>query len=156
MKQETFFHISPTENKESILTNGLKSNGGYIFLFTNISQQIHIAVKQLGIYEYSVFQIFPEGIGVPIENDNVAEVGAQYQVYIEQDLIESQFVKHLNDFNGNKYDLIEASAYPIYKAMGFSDEQYINMVRMIPDRIKRYNEVNGTNYTVIETPLLTN
>jgi hypothetical protein len=156
MEQETFYHISPTKNKESILTNGLKSNDGYIFFFTNISQQIHIAANQLRICEYSVFQILPEGFTVPLENDNVAEMGSEHQVYIRQDLIKPQFVKHLNDVNDNMYDIIEASAYPMFKGMGWSDEQYIELVRMFPDRIKRYNEVNGTNYTVIETPMFTN
>ena len=37
-----YYHISPIENKESILATGLKSNEG-IFLFTKLEQAMHIA-----------------------------------------------------------------------------------------------------------------
>lgn len=40
-------HISPQENKELILTNGLICYADYIFLFTNILQQDNIAVANL-------------------------------------------------------------------------------------------------------------
>jgi len=142
----SYFHISPLKNKKSILKNGLKSNDGTIFLFTDIMQENNIAVNQLFISEYSVFEILTEGISGELEEDNVTDIGSEYQVILMQDLIEAKYIKHISDIKKNIYDAIEAVEYPKYKAMGFTDEQYIDMLRIYPERLARYNEVNGTDY----------
>lgn len=141
-----YFHISEIENKESILLNGLKSNGNAIFLFDDISQAENIAVNQLGINEFSLFEIDPKGILKNIKQDNVAEFGSSHQWYLELDLIEPRRIKRLSDVKKNIFDMINESEYSKHKAMGYSDEQYIEILKNFPERLARHNLLNGTDY----------
>jgi len=140
-----YYHISPIENKESILATGLKSNEG-IFLFTQLEQAIHIASNQIGINEYSIFKIDKSGMTGKLEHDGVAELGSKYQYILDQELVEAKYVKHIKDESLNVFDMINESEANSLRAMGQSEEQIIEMMCNYPDRVARYNEVHGTNH----------
>jgi len=82
----------------SIKKEGLKSSDeGYIYLLTNKDVAWHVAPYQLGYMEsYGLLEINPGGITSPIEDDNVAEVTAKYQVRVKQNIINPKFVKYIN------------------------------------------------------------
>jgi hypothetical protein len=104
---KTYYHISPIENKDSILIEGLKSEQKEIFVSDCEEQLIHIAHSQIFTLEYSVFEILPSGINGNIEWDNVAEMGAKHQFIIEQNLISPEHIRHLRDEKWNRFDLAE-------------------------------------------------
>ena len=62
MKNNVFYHISPIENKDSILSNGLISIFSEIFVCSEFNQLKRIASGQLGISEYSIFKISSSNI----------------------------------------------------------------------------------------------
>lgn len=145
-----YYHLSPIENKESILDTGLHSNEG-IFLFTNIEQAIHIATNQLGINEYSIFEVSKAGITGNLSNDNVADFGSEHQWILKQELVEAKYITFIKDESFNMYDSINEAEAKKFKAYGYSEEQIINMMRCFPERLARYNEVNGTNLTPLKS-----
>jgi hypothetical protein len=145
-----YYHLTPPENKDSILSNGLKSTENQIFLFTNLKQAIHIATNQIFIDEYSIFEVSKEGITGKLSNDNVGEFGAKYQWILEQEYVEAKFVKFIKDDSHNHIDAVIESEAIKYIALGFSEAQIINIMRYCPERIERYNEVHGTNFTYLE------
>ena len=76
----------------------------------------------------------------------MAEFGSSHQWYLEQDTIEPRYIKHLSDVKKNIFDMINASEYAKYKAIGYSDEQYIEILKNFPERLARHNLLNGTDY----------
>lgn len=95
-----YYHISPTEFKESIIANGLKANDdGDIFVFNLLEQANWIAINQVFIQTYTLFEINSSGfIAEPIQ-DNVAESGANTQFIIKQAVIAPEYVNYINDVN---------------------------------------------------------
>ena len=139
------YHLSPIENKHIILEQGLKSNSGAIFLFSKLEQAKHIACNQVGTEHYSIFEVALAGIKGKIKNDNVAEYGSKWQFYVEQEKIESQFVKHLKDVEENIYDQAEECEYPKYKIlakfMGARGKKQIEAVaQKMLEEIVTFNE----------------
>ena len=139
-----YYHISAIKNKESILTTGIKSNEG-IFLFTQLEQAIHIASNQIGINEYSIFEIDESGMTGELANDGVADFGSNHQFILDQELVEAKYVKHIKDESLNALDMVNESEAISFRAKGFSEEQIIEMMCFFPNRVARYNEVHGTN-----------
>lgn len=111
------YHLSPIENKQSILENGLRSDNGEIFFFTKLEQAKHIACNQVGTKKYSIFEIDLAGIKGKLLKDNVAEFGSTFQFYVEQKSIEPQFVKHFLDVESNLYDQAEECELPKYRVL---------------------------------------
>ncbi|WP_395051658.1 hypothetical protein [Flavobacterium sp.] len=144
-----YYHLSPPENKDSILSNGLISTENQIFLFTNLEQAIHIATNQIFIYEYSIFEVSKEGITGKLLNDNVGEFGAKYQWILEQEYVEAKFIKFIKDESHNYIDIAIESDAIRYRALGFSEAQIIQLMCYCPNKLERYNEVHGTNFTLL-------
>ena len=97
-----YYHI--TQNKQevidSILKNGLISASGEIFLFENKSIQKNgitncvsclIALNQIGLYEYAMFEIDAEGLGELVPDD-VAEVTKGTTWIAKQTKINPEFI----------------------------------------------------------------
>ena len=104
-----YFHISPIENRDKILNEGLKSSYNEIFISNNELQLILIASNQIFTNEYSVFKILPEGINGKILPDNVAEIGSGHQYIIKQGKISPKHIEFVRDEIWNIWDLEEAS-----------------------------------------------
>lgn len=144
------YHISNPKNNKSILKNGLQANEeGEIFLFDNIEQGVMIASNQIGISDISYFEIHVKGIIGKLKKDNVGDFGSMHQYILYQDLIKPKFIKHLKDEKYHPLDLIELTERTKYKGMGFGDEQIFDMLRLFPEKVKRYNEKHGTSVSVI-------
>lgn len=82
------YHITPKENVDSILKNGLIANEqNDVFLFEDYLVKWHngkevyvdelIANNQLGLKEFALFFINADGL--ELEKDNVAELTAEFQ-----------------------------------------------------------------------------
>jgi hypothetical protein len=101
---ESLFHLSPTENREKILSEGIKANkAGEIFVFTDLIVCNEIAKNQVGADHYDLFRIYRRGITGAIERDNVAEFSASFQRIIKQDCIKPRFLKFEGDFETIHY-----------------------------------------------------
>lgn len=96
------YHITPVENLESILKNGLigdEYNNIYLFReekirINNITNNVRdcIASGQLGLDEYVLLHIHKRGIKSPILHDMVSEITSPFQYYIEQSLIDPKYI----------------------------------------------------------------
>jgi L-rhamnose mutarotase len=144
-----YYHITPIKNKVSIIANGLRSNENQIFLYTELVITKFIAANQLGISEYSIFEISKKGVSGNIRKDNVADFGSVFQYIIEQDQIEPKYLKHLEDVSENILDMINQTEEIKFRMLGYSEERIINLMRLFPDRVKAYNKKHATSYTSI-------
>lgn len=145
---KTYYHISKIENKESILSNGLKSNSGYIFLLDSEEQIPNVAMFQIGQYEFSVFSVDSDGITARIMCDNVAEIGAGSQYRIKQKTIEPKYVNHLRDEKHNYWDLAEATnrkKIAILDCGEDVEEELVYMVRRSVRWTEHWNKKYGTD-----------
>jgi hypothetical protein len=155
MKNKVFYHISPIENKDSILANGLISASSEIFVCNEFNQLKKIASGQLFITEYSVFKISASNITGKILNDNVAEFGSQHQFIIKQDIIESKYISHVEDVKWHPFDLAEANARQYALSVGLNEDQYVKLVVSINQEWCDYfNKKYNTLITVFKQPLL--
>jgi hypothetical protein len=103
--KKTHFHITSLTNKESILENGLISDSGEIFTFTDIRVSNQIASNQLGLFEYCVFEIDSKGFDSPPIQDNVGEYTAKHQWIVQQKKIKPKFIKFLGQRKENPFDV---------------------------------------------------
>lgn len=90
-----FFHISDTKNIESILKNGLIPNSeGEIFFFDEILDSVKIALDQLGLLEFAIFQvnIFKKDLHL----DKVAERIIGNQFFSKNMAISKEKIKLMN------------------------------------------------------------
>lgn len=156
MKNNVFYHISPIENKDSILANGLISASSEIFVCNEFNQLKRIASGQLGITEYSIFKISSSNITGKILNDNVGEFGSQHQFIIKQDIIENKYISHVEDVKWHPFDLAEANAREYASLIGFPEDQYIKLAVSISHEWcdyfnKKYNtSINVYNHHLLE------
>jgi hypothetical protein len=107
-----YYHITPVENAESILKNGLIANECgeiFIFQFARIKQNgivnsidDCIAYHQLGLDRYARIEINPVGIFTELVQDMVDESTYLAQWIVNQDRIDP---KHL------RLDLIKNTEY---------------------------------------------
>ncbi len=99
MEKTKYFHLTPIDNKDSILKNGLQAGADtQIFMFTNLAVASSIAANQVEIPRgemFVVFEIQADGITSKIINDNVGENTAEFQFYIEQKEIYPQHIRVL-------------------------------------------------------------
>lgn len=149
MKNNVFYHISPIENKDSILANGLISASSEIFVCNEFNQLKKIASGQLGISEYSIFKISPSNITGKILNDNVGEFGSQHQFIIKQEIIESKYISHVEDVKWHPFNLAEANNRELASLWGTNEEEWMKLiVSHNKEWLDYYNEKHGTNYTL--------
>lgn len=129
-----YYHITHKNNVSNIIRNGLLANtDGEIFLFENksivtigtaknsqnklvlgrIKRTIadNIALNQLFLEEYAMFEIDANGITSYLKNDNVAEFGAKFQWIVKQPKIDKRYVSlfgyYKTDRNGELIETIE-------------------------------------------------
>ncbi len=141
-----YYHISSIKNKESILTNGIKSKSNEIFICNDIEQLSSIAIDQLGINEYSIFEIKEEGITGEFIVDKVADFGSDKQFLVSQDKIEPAFISFLKDEIYHYWDLAEITEIKKLKAMGrYSIEQLHKYVGLNEKWRVYYNDKYNTN-----------
>lgn len=139
---KAYYHISPIENKDSILSQGLKSEHKQIFVSDCEEQLILIANSQIGTLEYSVFEIMSTGIKGKILWDNVAEIGAGHQFIIKQNVISPEHIKHLRDVKWNYWDLAEYANRKKNKIIfGVDDDKYLeSMISRSREWCEHYNK----------------
>lgn len=155
MKNNVFYHISPIENKDSILSNGLISIFSEIFVCNEFNQLKRIASGQLGISEYSIFKISSSNITGEILNDNVGEFGSQHQFIIKQEFIESKYISHVEDVKWHPFDLAEANAREYALSIGYPEEQYIKLaVSISQEWCDYFNKKYNTSITVYNQHVL--
>lgn len=97
-----YYHITEIELIDSILKEGLKANeDGEIFLFENKSIRVNnvvntvadcIAMNQIFLDEYVMFEIDSKGISLELINDNVGELSHKQQWIAIQPLIEPNYI----------------------------------------------------------------
>jgi hypothetical protein len=102
-KSLRYYHITSPENVESILKNGLKANEqGDIFIFqyakftkNGIVNYVddYIANNQKFYEKYARIEIDPEGISVPLINDNVGESTSKFQWIVKQERINPDYLR---------------------------------------------------------------
>ncbi|WP_269237342.1 hypothetical protein [Flavobacterium flavigenum] len=146
MKNNVFYHISPIENKDSILKNGLISTSSEIFVCNEFNQLRRIAHGQLGISEYSIFKIPSSNITGEILNDDVAEFGAQYQFIVKQDIIESKCISHVEDVKWHPCDLAEVNNREFASFLGMDvDKLMQEMVQHNKEWCEHFNKKYNLN-----------
>jgi hypothetical protein len=93
-----FYHISSIEAVEHIATNGITADEeGYIYMLDTNSLEIvdTVAVNQLFLEQYYLYEIDPTGITAELEPDEVAEFTASHHLRIKQAALESRFIKNM-------------------------------------------------------------
>lgn len=102
--ENKYYHITAIENVESILLFGILANDeGEIFVFENKALKFpsgkvmyvadSIALHQLGLEKFAMFEILSKGIRKEPVNDNVAELTARFQWIVKQPKIARSYIK---------------------------------------------------------------
>lgn len=114
--EDLYYHISDIKNIDSIIEKGLLADeDGNIFLFINDSIEEpgiarnkqgklcmgikrrsvsdDIALNQLFLKEYALFEISAKGIEGKLKNDNVEELASVYHRIARQQQIKPEFIK---------------------------------------------------------------
>jgi len=90
------YHLTDPRNIDSITREGLRANDdGEIYLFTELVIANTLAVNQVCLREYALFQIDPEGITGGLHKDDVAELSAPYQRIVRQDGIDPRYIQYV-------------------------------------------------------------
>ena len=122
----TFFHITPISNKESILERGILANSeSQIFVSDNFNHLKRIALCQLGIYEYSIFEISEANLTGAVVKDKVGEIGSDHLFIVYQNHISSQNISYLKDEIWDFFDLLEEIERENARLFGKSEIQFI-------------------------------
>ena len=100
--EKKYYHVTATGNTMPIIMEGLKANEyGEIFLFDNKDIASDIALLQLGLTEYSLFEVEPDGINCKLEQDLVGEFTSRYQWIAKQELIDTDYIQYLGSYKLN-------------------------------------------------------
>lgn len=155
---KTYYHISPIDNKKSIISNGLKCNeDGETFLFDTLSQAKYISINQVFLDEYSLFKIDYKGIEVEPKRDMVMEMGADSQYIIKQTSIKPQFIKHLKDESLNfmnesfKQEFLQKKKIGEYRGLipKEAEEYAIDNLRLFENSLRYVNKRFKKKYTLL-------
>lgn len=141
-----YYHISDVENKESILKQGIISKQKEIFVCNDKGNLILIATGQLGINNFSIFQVDEAGFKVELIKDEVAEIGAESQFIVKQSKIEPKFITHLEDKHYHIFDVYEESEKKKALLFNWNPEEHVqNCVRHNPKWLAYYNKKYNLN-----------
>jgi len=128
--EDLYYHISDIKNIDSIIEKGLLADeDGNIFLFINESidepgiarnkqgklcmgmkrrsVSDDIALNQLFLKEYALFEISAKGIEGKLKNDNVAELASVYHRIARQQQIKPEFIKLCGIYKVSMGELID-------------------------------------------------
>lgn len=107
MKIKKYYYISDLESVSDIEQHGIKANeNGDIFIFIIFKEKIqdavniagYIAINQLFLENYALFEIQEEGITGEITDHKVSGRVSQYQKIIKQDIISRKHIKFINSY----------------------------------------------------------
>jgi hypothetical protein len=141
-----YWHISAKENRESILKNGLKcDNKGYIYLINRLYDELHdfdvkisipdsIAISQVFLKDYDLFEIDSEGLTSKILRDNVREKLSNYQNRIKQSLINPE---HINFISHQRVNIREVLEYDFYKLIILTQSLHLIITKKQTEEIKK-------------------
>lgn len=128
--EDLYYHISDIKNIDSIIEKGLLADeDGNIFLFINDSIEEpgiarnkqgklcmgikkrsvsdDIALNQLFLTEYALFEVSVKGIDEKLENDNVEELASVYHRIARQQQIKPEFIKLCGIYKVSMGELID-------------------------------------------------
>jgi len=128
--EDLYYHISDIKNIDSIIEKGLLADeDGNIFLFINESidepgiarnkqgklcmgmkrrsVSDDIALNQLFLKEYALFEISAKGIEGKLKNDNVEELASVYHRIARQQQIKPEFIKLCGIYKVSMGELID-------------------------------------------------
>ena len=128
--EDLYYHISDIKNIDSIIEKGLLADeDGNIFLFINDSIEEpgiarnkqgklcmgikkrsvsdDIALNQLFLTEYALFEVSVKGIDEELENDNVEELASVYHRIARQQQIKPEFIKLCGTYKVSMGELID-------------------------------------------------
>jgi hypothetical protein len=128
--EDLYYHISDIKNIDSIIEKGLLADeDGNIFLFINESidepgiarnkqgklcmgmkrrsVSDDIALNQLFLKEYALFEISAKGIEGKLKNDNVEELASIYHRIARQQQIKPEFIKLCGIYKVSMGELID-------------------------------------------------
>lgn len=128
--EDLYYHISDIKNIDSIIEKGLLADeDGNIFLFINESidepgiarnkqgklcmgmkrrsVSDDIALNQLFLKEYALFEISAKGIEGKLKNDNVEELASVYHRIARQQQIKPEFIKFCGIYKVSMGELID-------------------------------------------------
>lgn len=128
--EDLYYHISDIKNIDSIIEKGLLADeDGNIFLFINDSIEEpgiarnkqgklcmgikrrsvsdDIALNQLFLKEYALFEISAKGIEGKLKNDNVEELASVYHRIARQQQIKPEFIKLCGIYKVSMGELID-------------------------------------------------
>lgn len=108
-----YYHVTSFLNMIKINDEGLKANNdGYIFVINTIDLANYIAVGQLFMEDYALFEVNVDGL--LLEKDIVGELGSKFQFKIKTDLIDTSRINNLGMFKASKEEYqrtVEAMLY---------------------------------------------
>ena len=94
MAEVNLYHLTPAENLDSILREGIRAGeDGAIYLFTHLTVANTIARDQVSAPRYAIFRILKKGITGEVGPDHVAEFAAPFQRRILQARIEREHLR---------------------------------------------------------------
>jgi hypothetical protein len=95
-----YYHVTDFEGWVGIHKDGIKcDSNGDIFVLNKKEVVGYVALNQLGLQDYGLFEIDSKGISGNVAADNVGEITAKYQFMIHQPIIERKFIKGIGMFN---------------------------------------------------------
>lgn len=137
-----YYHLTETENVESVLKEGLLANEeGEIFLFDRLDASMHIAANVFSNDKMAIMEINAQGIQSEITKDNVAEFFAEHLFIVKQDKIEPKYVRFKRnlEFSLFGYDLImELKRLDSY-SMDFAKEPYEEKLLFVANKFKKFS-----------------
>ena len=148
--KKNYFHITPIEDKDDVLKNGLLSNEGDIEVFDDISIANQIASNQMGLYEYCLFRVDPRGFDAPPIPDEIAEFTARHQWIVQQKKIKPKFLSYFGIRKENPFEVAEENNRKFALHYGLDEtELLLLLVRRNPKWLEYYNNKYGLTLTAI-------
>ena len=124
MRPEHYYHIARPETASDIIREGLRPNeDGEIFLLASRDTEQDVAINQLFLRHYALFEISEKGVGT-VQGDDVAEASA-FNSRITRQSIAPEWCKHLGDF--------DALAHP--SEFDYQKQAKLGLSRELTDRL---------------------
>jgi len=116
-----------------------------------VSMPDMIALNQVFLKNYDLYEINVEGLESKTQPDNVAEVLSNVQKRIRQNVIQPKYVKHLGTFKTNMKEVITFIEYfhllvfnPELKYISKNDQTIKEIIMAIEERVKmKFNSLKG-------------
>ena len=140
-----YYYISSTQNKKSILKNGVINYDSEILITTNLETAPLIAGNQLFNNRYSVYLINEKAFESDIIKDDVSELGSEYQFFVNQQTINPKYVTFIKDEIWNQWELVEHCILAGNRKFGLPDDYIHFNVSLHSEWCEYYNKKYKTN-----------